>query len=147
LERSVQFFSENIEHPFSPAEEEGLFRWLSGIVQAEKGELRALTYIFCDDAYLHRLNVEYLDHDTLTDVITFPYQAPPVVEGDVFISVERTRDNAQDLGASPDTELRRVMAHGLLHLLGYGDKTPEEQRTMRAKEDFHLAGWAASVAP
>ncbi len=143
MEPAIQFFSENIEHPFSSEQEKGLFVWLSSIVRSENGELRSLTYIFCDDEYLHRLNVEYLDHDTLTDVITFPYQVPPVVEGDVFISVERTRENASELGVPAETELRRVMAHGLLHLLGYVDKTPQEEMQMRAKEDRYLAEWPA----
>ena len=135
MENSINYHCENVEPPFGPAEEETISEWLKKIVNFENGRLHALNYIFCDDAYLHRLNVEYLDHDTLTDVITFPYQPPPRVEGDIFISVERTRENAVELGLPPEQELRRVMVHGLLHLLGYGDKTPEEQVLMRAKEN------------
>ena len=98
-----------------------------------------LQYVFCDDAYLHTLNVEHLDHDTLTDIITFPYGEPPQVWGDVFISVDRVRENARELDVDFAEELRRVLIHGVLHLLGFGDKTEAEAQAMRGWEDEALA--------
>lgn len=85
--------------------------------------LHLLNFIFCSDDYLLRLNVEYLDHDTLTDIITFPYADPPSIHGDIFISIDRVRDNAADFKVTFEQELNRVMAHGVLHLCGYGNET------------------------
>jgi len=113
--------------------------WLRSLISAEEGLLRTINFIFCSDDYLHQLNIEYLQHDTLTDVITFPYQAPPNVEGDIFISIDRVRDNARLFNADFPTELHRVMAHGILHLCGYCDKTPAAQALMRQKENEALA--------
>ena len=99
-----------------------------------------LTYIFCSDEYLHKLNVEYLDHDTLTDVITFDNaDDSDILEGDIFISVERVAENAKELGHSFRDELHRVMIHGVLHLLGYHDKDLLAQTAMRKKEDYCLS--------
>lgn len=119
-------------------DENRLQTWLSHLIASEECTLRQLHFIFCSDEYLHRLNVTYLQHDTLTDVITFPYAEPPEIEGDVFISVERVRDNAAELGVPFEEELHRVMAHGTLHLCGYGDKTESEAARMREKEDAAL---------
>jgi probable rRNA maturation factor len=113
--------------------------WIKRIIQHHRAQLGTLQYIFCSDDYLHRLNVEHLQHDTLTDIITFPYSDPPLVSGDIFISTERVVDNAKDLDISFDTELRRVLIHGVLHLCGFPDKKPEEARRMRALEDEALA--------
>ncbi len=111
--------------------------WLKGVIKAEGWHLGELSYIFCSDAYLHQMNVEHLDHDTYTDVITFQY-SDEVVEGDIFISVERTQENAATYGILPERELQRVMVHGLLHLMGYEDKSPPHKAEMTAKEDEHL---------
>ena len=94
-----------------------------------------INYIFCDDDYLHQINVEYLNHDTLTDIITFDYTEDNVLSSDIFISIERVSDNANDFGVTFETELLRVMAHGILHLCGYKDKTEEDSQQMRKKED------------
>ena len=103
-------------------------------------EIVQLTYIFCSDEYLHRVNVEYLDHDTYTDVITFDNaDDADIIEGDVFISVERVRENAAKLGVTFRDELHRVMIHGMLHLLGYQDKDLLSQTAMRKKEDDCLS--------
>ena len=96
-----------------------------------------LNFIFCSDEHLRGINVEYLAHDYYTDVITFPY-TDQAVHGDVFISIDRVRDNATSLGVEFTNELYRVMAHGTLHLAGYEDKTDEKKAEMRAKEDFYL---------
>ena len=132
----IEFASEEIE--FELKDEKSASEWLQKIIERAGCVLRSLNFIFCSDDYLHRLNVEYLDHDTLTDIITFPYAEPPSIEGDIFISIDRVRDNAQDFKVTFEQELHRVMAHGVLHLCGFGDKTPDEQKIMRQKEDDAL---------
>lgn len=136
---SIDFSSEEVE--FELKNEQAVAEWLEKIIEQTGNSLRLLNFIFCSDEYLHRLNVEYLDHDTLTDIITFPYAEPPNIEGDIFISIDRVRDNANDFNVTFEQELRRVMAHGVLHLCGYGDKTPDEQATMRQKEEEALKLW------
>ncbi|HNE28818.1 MAG TPA: rRNA maturation RNase YbeY, partial [Saprospiraceae bacterium] len=115
-----------------------LTEWLRSIARAESKPFIEVNYIFCSDEYLRKVNVEYLDHDYYTDIITFPYGEAGEIHGDLFISSERVADNAQTLGVSFQHELCRVMAHGVLHLAGYGDKSPEEEALMRQKEDFYL---------
>lgn len=119
-----------------------LVDWITAIIAARGGQAGPVNYIFCGDDYLHQMNVEYLDHDTLTDIITFPYEAFPVVSGDLFISTERVADNAKDLDVSFTEELHRVIIHGILHLCGQGDKTVEQAAKMRALED-----WALGLRP
>ena len=111
--------------------------WIEKTIESEGATLGAVSYIFCSDDYLHQMNVEYLNHDTLTDVITFPYNDNPI-EGDIFISIDRVKDNAQDLAVAFDDELHRVMIHGVLHLCGYSDETDEQEAEMRQKEDEYL---------
>ena len=117
--------------------------WLLRVAESEGYSLSALTYIFCNDQYLLGLNQTYLSHDTLTDIITFDYVAGTVVSGDIFISVDRLKENAAIFKVSFEVELLRVMAHGLLHLRGYKDKTAEDQEIMSNKENekikmFHV---------
>lgn len=119
------------------------FDWISRIIESEGYSEGQIDYIFCTDDYLLNLNQEYLNHDTYTDIITFDYTVGRKVSGDVFISTERVSDNAKDYNASFEEELLRVMSHGLLHLMGYGDKTKEERMVMRKKEEekiklFHV---------
>jgi probable rRNA maturation factor len=129
----------NIEDvDFQLVSEEKISNWIESTIEKEGKKLGALSYIFCSDDYLHKLNVEYLNHDTLTDVITFPYNANPV-EGDIFISIDRVKDNANDLNISFENELHRVMIHGVLHLCGYMDETDEEEAIIRQKEDECLS--------
>ena len=131
----IEFMVEDVPE-FELSDAEGLVQWLERIAAVHEYRIVQLTYIFCSDNYLHALNVEYLDHDTLTDVITFDNSDDAdILEGDVFISVERVRENAQDLGISFRDELHRVMIHGVLHLLGYADKDLLSQTAMRKKED------------
>ena len=122
---------------FQLVNEEPLSIWIEKTIEAEGYELGTISYIFCSDDYLHQMNVEYLEHDTLTDVITFPYNDDPI-EGDIFISIDRVKDNAQDLGVPFETELHRVMIHGVLHLCGYSDETDADEAEMRGKEDAYL---------
>jgi len=132
---SITFQAEDID--FQLSEEEQILNWITKVISQENGELNFLNYIFCNDNYLIKLNREYLQHDTLTDIITFHY-SETVIESDIFISVERVKENATSLNTDFDTELKRVMVHGVLHLLGYLDKTKEEKTIMRAKEDAML---------
>lgn len=112
--------------------------WIKNVISRENGRLSVLNYIFCSDDYLHKINVEYLDHDTLTDIITFPYSDPPLIHGDIFISVDRIYDNATNLEVDFQDELFRVMIHGVLHLCGYGDKSAKEKKLMTQKENEAL---------
>lgn len=109
--------------------------WLNLIIESEGKELGEISYTFCDDAFLHRINVEYLNHDTLTDIITFDYCEADLLFSDIYISVERIADNAKDFGVSFEEELLRVMAHGVLHLCGYTDKDEQHSKQMREKEE------------
>ena len=134
-ETFVSFYFEDVE--FELPDQQILVNWLLSIATAENKPVYELTYIFCSDEYLRQINMEHLDHDYYTDIITFPY-TNGVVHGDIFISSERVADNARTHDVPFLHELGRVMAHGVLHLAGYGDKSEDEARTMRAKEDFYL---------
>lgn len=128
----------NFETEFSLESEDIISTWISEVIINEDCKEGELNYIFCDDEYLHKLNIEFLDHDTLTDVISFDYSVGKELHGDVFISVDRVKDNAEDLDVNFNDELHRVMIHGVLHYCGYKDKSDEESKVMRAKEDFYL---------
>jgi len=110
-----------------------------GVILKEGKRVGELNVILCSDEYLYKLNVEYLSHDTLTDIITFDYSESNIISGDLFISINRIRENAKAYSIKIIEELHRVMVHGVLHLCGYGDKTKEERKTMRVKENFYLA--------
>lgn len=138
-ESGIRFFTEEVD--FELEKEEAIRQWIANTIAREQKQLQLVNYIFCSDAYLHELNVEYLQHDTLTDIITFQYSQLPLIEGDIFISIERVRENAQAYAPSFEHELRRVIIHGALHLCGYGDKTPEEKEQMREKENEALGVW------
>uniref|UniRef100_UPI0030DAA519 rRNA maturation RNase YbeY n=1 Tax=uncultured Planktosalinus sp. TaxID=1810935 RepID=UPI0030DAA519 len=98
-------------------------------------KLGEISYVFCDDEYLHKLNIQYLNHDTLTDIISFDYTVDEEIIGDIYISIERVRENAKEFNSTFEDELARVIIHGVLHLLGYKDKTELEKLEMRQKED------------
>ncbi|HEX8016504.1 MAG TPA: rRNA maturation RNase YbeY [Flavobacterium sp.] len=129
----------NYETDFNLENEKVFTDWLSAVIVSEKKNEGEINYIFCDDEYLHKINVEYLDHDTLTDIISFDYTVGNELNGDIFISVERVEDNAKDFNVSFDEELKRVLAHGILHYCGYKDKTDEDAELMRLKEDEKIA--------
>lgn len=133
----------NYETDFELDNEAQYEDWISRIIQSEGFDEGEINYIFCDDEYLHKINVEYLDHDTLTDIISFDYTVGNVLQGDIFISVERVQDNANDFNVSFEEELKRVLSHGVLHYCGYKDKSVEDEALMRAKEEekmqmFHV---------
>jgi len=138
IQEGLQIAFDTSDIDFALSDKIKIQQWLKEIIETEKGNVAGLSYIFCSDEYLHKLNVEYLDHDTLTDIITFPINTDPI-QSDIFISIDRVRENAKDRSIAFDNELQRVIAHGLLHLLGYGDKSDEEKTKMRSKEDHYLA--------
>ena len=129
----------NYECDFTLENEEAISAWLSAVIVSENKNEGEINYIFCDDEYLHKINMEYLNHDTLTDIISFDYTVGNELNGDIFISVERVQDNANDFNVSFDEELKRVMVHGVLHYCGYKDKDEESEQLMRAKEDEKIA--------
>lgn len=117
--------------------------WIVSVIQSEEKIAGEINYIFCDDDYLYDININYLNHNTLTDIISFDYTDGATISGDIFISVERVKENAAELGIDFHQELLRVMAHGVLHYCGYKDKSDEDAKLMRHKEDekikmFHV---------
>ena len=131
----IQFFFENIDEiPISTA----TISWLEDVIKTENKKLGEINYIFCDDEYLLKVNQDFLDHDYYTDIITFDYVKGKTISGDIFVSLPRISDNAKNLVKDFNSEFHRVLAHGILHLMGYKDKTEEEITVMRQKEDFYL---------
>lgn len=128
----------NYETDFNLDAEEQFSKWITDAITNEGFKLEEINYVFCDDEYLHKLNVEFLDHDTLTDVISFDYTVGKLIQGDIFISIERVQDNAKDFRVKFDDELKRVMVHGVLHYCGFKDKSETEAKLMREKEDYYL---------
>ena len=138
LEENIDFETEDIH--FELTNYQQVKEWISQVIHNHNFELEALTYIFCSDDYLHKINVEYLDHDTLTDIITFDNaDEEGTIEGDIFVSVERVKENAAELKIPFEDELHRVLIHGVLHLLGHDDITPELKAAMRKEEDKCLS--------
>ncbi|AOR28314.1 16S rRNA maturation RNase YbeY [Formosa sp. Hel1_33_131] len=126
------------EVPFEISNADTTASWLGAIISQEDYNEGEVSIVFCDDEFLHKLNVEFLDHDTLTDVISFDYSMGKEIHGEIFISIERVKENANEFNQSFDTELARVMAHGILHYCGYKDKSESEAAAMRSKEEFYL---------
>jgi len=114
-------------------------KWLSSVIDYENFKEGALDFIFCDDLYLHGLNLKFLNHDTLTDILTFDYNEGNEVNAEIYISHERVAENAKKFKTSFSEELARVLVHGILHLCGYCDSTNEEKKEIRQKEDFYLS--------
>ena len=129
----------NYETEFTLDNEQAFADWLSAVIVSENKNEGEINYIFCDDEYLHKINLEYLNHDTLTDIISFDYTVGNELNGDIFVSVERVEDNAKDFNVSFIEELKRVLAHGILHYCGYKDKSDSEAELMRSKEDEKIA--------
>ncbi|WP_295664062.1 rRNA maturation RNase YbeY [uncultured Mucilaginibacter sp.] len=131
------FFEEDIK--FKPKNKTALRQWINETIVNEGASLSEINYIFCSDVYLIGLNQQYLDHDTYTDIITFDNsEIEKSIAGDIFISVDRIRENALTFGIDATHELQRVMIHGVLHLLGYKDKSKKDKALMTQKEDFYL---------
>lgn len=132
----INYFFENTEAIILPTNTSS---WIENLILEEGKKLGEITYVFCDDAYLLKVNQEYLQHDYYTDIITFDYVKGKTISGDIFVSLQRISDNASTLSNSFEKELQRVIAHGVLHLCGYKDKTEEEEKLMRSKEDYYLS--------
>ena len=136
----INFFSEN---NFELEDNVAYEKWLQNVIISEEKKEGDINYIFCDDEYLHEINVKYLNHDDYTDIISFDNAVGNILHGDIFISTERVAENAEKFQVSLQEELKRVIAHGLLHFCGYKDKTDDEAQLMREKEDekikmFHV---------
>ena len=129
----------NYETDFELSDEAKYAEWISKVIASEGKKEGEISYIFCDDDYLLEINQQHLDHDTLTDIISFDYTIGNEISGDIFISVERVKDNAVDFNVAFDEELLRVMSHGVLHYCGYKDKGDEEEKLMRIKEEEKIA--------
>ena len=112
--------------------------WLTNVIKEEGKQMGDLVYVLCKDEYLLEKNIQFLNHNTLTDVITFDYSEDKIISGDILISTERVVENAKIFNVNYLTELHRVMVHGLLHLLGYKDKIEKDKNTMREKENYYL---------
>lgn len=133
----LNFFTENVD--FDLLRPLKTKKWIKNTSISEGYEIADLNYIFCDDDYLLEINKQYLDHDYFTDIITFDNsEEDNVIEGDIYISVDRVRENAATFQADFETEMRRVLIHGLLHLMGYDDTDEKLKSAMRAKEDQYL---------
>lgn len=129
----------NYETEFTLANEESIRNWIATVITSEGKKEGEIIYIFCDDDYLLQINQEHLQHDYYTDIISFDYTLGNEVSGDMFISIERVKENAVDFDVSFDEELKRVIVHGVLHYCGYRDKSEDDELLMRSKEDEKLA--------
>ena len=126
------------ENDFKLVDSDKIRIWIKDIIKKEKKTLGDITYIFCDDDYLLERNKEFLDHNTLTDIITFNYCIDNNISSDIMISIDRVKENSITFENSFNEELKRVMIHGILHLIGYNDKSYKEKELMREKENFYL---------
>jgi rRNA maturation RNase YbeY len=139
MSSAIEFHTEGID--FQLENENLIASWIELVVKRYKHDIQQVDYIFCDDEYLLQINREHLQHDYYTDIITFHYheKGAKQILGDLYISVDRVKENATEIGASFVDELHRVMIHGVLHMVGFGDKTPKEEMEMRKAEDLALA--------
>lgn len=134
----MNFYAEEINYRIRDIKK--IRNWITQVVTEEKKQPGVINFILCTDLYLLDLNSKYLKHDTFTDTITFDYNDESgFISGDVFISIERVRDNAKSFNSKVNNELQRVMCHGVLHLLGYKDKSDSDSHLMRKKEDYYLS--------
>ena len=127
------------ETDFKLSDETKLINWIVECIKDDAFKVGEINYIFCDDAYLHKLNIEFLQHDTFTDIISFDNTLGKIIGGDIFISVDRVQENSLTFNSSFDMELHRVMIHGILHYMGFKDKTTDEKLMMRDKENQCLS--------
>lgn len=128
----IEFLSET---DFQLKNESSISSWISRVIEQEGFDLGDITYVFCDDEALHKINLEHLQHDTLTDIISFDYCIGKQLHGEIYISVERVKENAEEFKVTFENELLRVLIHGVLHFMGQRDKTDKEQVAMRNKEN------------
>jgi rRNA maturation RNase YbeY len=134
----IQFFTEGVRNPLRKPG--STTRWIRRVIRLETGGIQQLNYIFCTDPFLKGINHRFLAHRYFTDIITFDYSATRQnLEGDIYISLDRVRENSKHYGVPFQEELHRVLIHGVLHLLGYSDKTKANKALMREKEDAYLS--------
>ena len=134
----IEFVSEDVDFELDDVDK--LKTWISQVIVEHQFRIENITYIFCSDDYLSEINIEYLNHDSLTDIITFDNSDEEnTIESDIFISIDRVRENATNFNSDFEDELHRVIIHGVLHLLGYRDKSEADKANMRAKEDYYLS--------
>ena len=133
---SIEFRSEKIK--FLPNKKAKLKEWIISVIKKEKRTPIQIHYVFCDDKFLLDLNKKYLNHNTLTDIITFDYSDKKKITGEIYISIQRVKENAKKFNSGFDNELHRVIVHGVLHLCGYKDKTKKDKAEMRAAEEKYL---------
>src|ERR1700743_2102176 len=134
---SINFFEEDIS--FKLKNKTGVKQWIKATIETEGYKLKELNYIFCSDQYLLQINQQYLDHDTYTDIVTFDNsEKKGIIEGDIFISIDRIRENAIKFNSGEINEFHPVNNHGAMHLMGYQDKKPETKKIMTGKEDHYL---------
>ncbi len=131
----IDFFSET---EFQLEQQDSMAEWIANVIASENCTEGDISYIFCDDEYLHKLNVQFLNHDTLTDIISFDNSLGTQIHGEIYISIERVKENAEEFNVPFTDELHRVMIHGILHFCGYKDKSVAEEKQMRSKEDEAL---------
>ena len=131
----IHYFSQN---KFNLKEKQKRKKWLKFAVENEKTKLGEINYIFCSDEQLLEINIEHLQHDFYTDIITFDYREKDIISGDIFISTDRVEENAKINHACFEEELNRVLVHGILHIIGYKDKTDEDSKLMRTKENYYI---------
>lgn len=138
MSKGISFF--NQDSAFQPKNKRLLYNWLSNIVAAEGAKIEYVNYVFCSDEFLLDINIKFLNHDTFTDIITFEYNNKgEAIASDIYISIERCQENAKSLNISFMDEFHRLLAHGILHLLGYQDKTKNKKLIMTQKEDYYLS--------
>ncbi len=136
MESNIYYHS---ECDFQLKDDESITKWLKDAIRTEDKRLGEINYIFCNDQYLLKKNQEYLQHDTFTDIITFDYTEENRLSADIFISIERVKENAINFAVPFENELKRVIIHGVLHLVGYKDQSEEDAESMRSKENFYLS--------
>jgi len=129
----------NSETNFTLDNQENISKWITKTIENEGHKIEEISYIFCDDNYLLEKNIEYLNHNTLTDIISFDYSVGKIISGDIFISIERVKENSTEFKVDFIDELHRVIIHGILHYCGYKDKALEEKKEMRSKENYYLS--------
>lgn len=137
--KKLPFFFFNEDRNYRLTDKTAIRDWLQGAVEDHSRKVRELNYIFCSDHYLHSINKRFLRHDDYTDIITFDYAEDERLRADIYISIDRARENAQTYGVSVPDEVHRLLIHGLLHLLGYEDKTPDDKAQMSSKEEYYLS--------
>jgi len=137
LNNSIHFH--NADYLYVLKHKTKIRQWILDTIQAEKKTLEEISYVFCSDNYLLKINQDHLNHDTYTDIITFDYTEDNLISSEIYISIDRVKENARNLSIAMLDELHRVIIHGVLHLCGYKDKTEKEAKTMRSKEDYYLS--------